>query len=167
MAGQNAELGNLASTTSLGVIYWGEGLSGAVVSLHEWSEFRVIGRTFTQNKKFLFLIKHELHGLRISKFENNCYFCFYKKNKEERYSRVPRLVLKYIKEERYSRVPRLSKERYSRVPRLSDKRYSRVPRLSDTVRYSRVPRLSDTRRYSRVPRLSDTRIILYYWEYYF
>jgi len=78
-------------------------------------------------------------------------------NKEERFSRVPRLVLKYIKEERYSRVPRLSKERYSRVPRLSDKRYSRVPRLSDTVRYSRVPRLSDTRRYSRVPRLSDTR----------
>jgi len=33
---------------------------------------------------------------------------FRNNNKEERYSRVPRLVLKYIKEERYSRVPRLS-----------------------------------------------------------
>jgi len=50
-------------------------------------------------------------------------------DKEERYSRVPRLfvlchdlidVLNKNKEERYSRVPRLSHKRYSRVPRLLD-----------------------------------------------
>jgi len=53
---------------------------------------------------------------------------------------IPDFQLNHIrqnKEEGYSRVPRLSDTRYLAVPRLSDTRYSAVPRLSDT-RYSAI-----------------------------
>jgi len=48
MAGQDAELGNLAFTHLAGrhLSRIGERLPGAVVSLHEWSELRVIGHTW-------------------------------------------------------------------------------------------------------------------------
>jgi len=45
---------------------------------------------------------------------------------------IPDFQLNHIrqnKEEGYSRVPRLSDTRYLAVPRLSDTRYSAVPRL--------------------------------------
>jgi len=81
-------------------------------------------------------------------------------NKEERYSRVPRLL---NKEERYSRVPRLSQiTQLNRDMQVAKREKNAIVEYLDyqipEERYSRVPRLSDTRlRYSRVPRLSDTR----------
>jgi len=74
MDGQDAELGKLASTTSLGVIYQGqEKESGAVVSLHEWFKLRVTGHTLRSSRNMFLIDTRYIENTNLSKLKRFLY----------------------------------------------------------------------------------------------